>query len=235
MPLGKLGMYFFLASEAMFFVGLLGSFLVLQAGQRELFHHMASVLSTWETAVLLVLLVASSAVLWIKPKAAKVQLLAVFFAAAFTIFQLLICQHLLNHHTIITRSTAHPLIYDGDMDRDGKLTGVSTNLPNGFDITRTTIADFKQMKTSAGQFQITALDILQDVPFGPWRNNYFGCYFLITATALLHLFVGMLAMLWLALKTSRGSVTAAHVDCVTIYWHFVIATGVLGLLLLYFA
>ena len=233
--MGKLGMYFFLASEAMFFVGLLGSFLVLQAGQRELFHHMASVLSTWETAVLLVFLLAASASLWSQPNSAKGQLLAVFFSACFAIFQLLICQHLLNHHTIVVRTTEHAAVYDGDMDRSGKLTGITAELPAGFDITRVTIADLKRMQTAAGQFQIAPAGVLQDVPFGPWRNNYFGCYFLIAGTELLHLIVGIVAMLWLALRTARGSVTAANLECVTIYWHFVIVTGVLGLLLLYFA
>jgi heme/copper-type cytochrome/quinol oxidase subunit 3 len=229
MPNGLLGMYLFLASEAMFFLGILGSFLVLQSGQRELFHHMASTLSRSETALLAVLLVLASVTV-------KRRWIAIIFAIGFALFQLLIWQHLLNHHTIVQRNSGHAFVYDGELDveleKPHRLKGVVANLPNNFDVTQTTITDIKQAATSTGEFQIVPADVLQDVSLGPWRNNFFASYYLITGAHLVHLLAGIIAMIWLAL---RSAPSAVNISCVRMYFHFVNIVGVLGLLLLYFA
>jgi cytochrome c oxidase subunit I+III len=70
MPIGKLGMWLFLASEAMFFVGLLGSFVVLESagGQHELFVQSSAMLSKWMGLAGVVCLVLSSAMIHIQQR-----------------------------------------------------------------------------------------------------------------------------------------------------------------------
>jgi heme/copper-type cytochrome/quinol oxidase subunit 3 len=244
MPACTLGMNLFLASEAMFFVGMLGSFLVLQSAQRALFHHMASMMGGWETAVLSLLLVAASAVILrfrhaLQPKIAVApsrltrQLLAIFFAVVFAIFQMLILNHLLSQHTIVARIDGHAFVFNGVLG--DSLKGTRSVLPPDFDATKLTPADFPSNPAAAGVFAIPPETILRDVSYGPSRNNYLACYFLFTAAHLVHLLAGLLAMLWLWARMARGTATAVNITCVYSYWHFVNIVGVLGLLLLYFA
>jgi len=62
MDIPALGMYFFLAGEAMFFVGLLGSFVVLESagGQHQVFVNPSDALQPWYGIIGAIMLVVSS-------------------------------------------------------------------------------------------------------------------------------------------------------------------------------
>ncbi len=236
-PAGPLGMSLFLASEAMFLVGMLGSFLVLQAGNRELFHHAAAVLVTWETTALAVLLVIASGVVVFKRSNQARQLAAVVAALGFIVCQLLICGHLLRQHTIVARVDSQLTAYDGSADGASpiQLTGVRTPLPERFDVSRLIHSDLATAGSSMGTFVIPTTTVLQDVSYGPWRNNFLAAYFLLAGSQLVHMLAGIAGMFWLMVRTARGTATASNLGCVQLYWHFVNAAGLLGLVLIFFA
>ena len=155
MPIGTLGMYLFLASEAMFFVGLLGAFIVLKSagGQHDLFVRSSQMLSNAIGLTSVVLLLISCVTL------RRIWSIAIISAVLFLGLQ-------------------------------------------------------------AAQWHLL---LRQDE--GPWQNNFFGCYFLLSAAHALHLVVGISAVLWLRRKLPDG---------VQIYWHFVNAVGAITFAALYF-
>lgn len=56
----------------------------------------------------------------------------------------------------------------------------------------------------------------------PWGSPLFGAsFFGITGLHLLHVISGVIAIGVVARKFSSGSLTAGHVECTALYWHFV--------------
>jgi heme/copper-type cytochrome/quinol oxidase subunit 3 len=242
MPVGLLGMYLFLASEAMFFVGLLGSFVVLESagGQYELFSRSSHMLSLWIGLGSAAFLISSSVAMF--GKRIRSNRIAVVFAVLFLLLQFVQWKMLLDHHTIVARSRGAFSVIDGDeVGGTGKIScnARRMELPTGFDIHQVTAFDFAGVKESC---TITTNDVLQDLNYGPWRNNFFACYFLFTTVHVLHLIAGMIALGWFMVCPAKsgssdylrdrrlGGVPAG----VQIYWHFVNAVGVIWFAVLYF-
>jgi heme/copper-type cytochrome/quinol oxidase subunit 3 len=153
----KLGIYFFLAAEAMFFVGLLGSFVVLgSAGeQHEIFSISSKILSVWIGVGSALLLLVCSAAMGAR------KWWAVGAGGLFVLLQLI----------------QWKLLWPGH---------------------------------------------------GPWDNNFFACYFLVSAVVGLHLLVAIAMAAWSAICAGKLP------GVVQIYWHFGNAVGVLSLFVLYF-
>ena len=232
MPAAALGMWLFIAGEAMFFAGLLSAFIVLQSvpGERLLFVRSAAVVSRPLTIVAAGLLVAGSLVL--RRGKADVGRLAIFagLAVAFLGVQAGAGWRLLSHDTVATASA----VYDGTVARRRNavtITGVRAALPPSFDVSRTMPADLRRGGT-VGQFAVPALDVRLEANYGPSRNNYFACYFLVTAAHALHGVGGLVALGWLIVRARRRTATDVQVRAVTLYWQFVNGVGLLSLLLL---
>jgi len=232
MPVGKLGMWLFLASEAMFFVGLLSAFIVLESAgsQHELFVKSSHMLNKWLGGASIFALAFSSLALLDFPR--KFTWIAVSMASAFMFLQLCQWNWLTDTHTIVAWKDGRQIVVNGSEESDE--TGIAIEddempLRDGFDIHAMTEADFPGSWRSWMKVPPTK-DVIQDANYGPSRNNFFACYFLMTAAHVLHLLAGLIAMLWFMLFAKRKIPQP-----VQIYWHFVNAVGVLTFVTLYFA
>ena len=229
MPAATLGMWLFLCGEAMFFAGLLTAFLVLQSSpaERALFVRSAAVVSRPLTVAAAVLLVASAATWWRAAATFRGQLTAAGLAVGFLAVQRVTLGLLLSHHTVVTPTA----VYDGRVPADGAsvVTGVRGPLPVGFDVNTTTPGD---VRGTTGSFEVPRDDVRVDADYGPSRNNYFACFFLVTAAHALHVVGGLIASAWLLVRTRRGTTTPLQRRTVTLYWQFVNGVGLLSLVVL---
>jgi cytochrome c oxidase subunit III len=57
--------------------------------------------------------------------------------------------------------------------------------------------------------------------YGPWKNNFFACYFTLTGIHGLHVVAGMIPLTILLLQGLRGRMFPGHTENVGLYWHFV--------------
>jgi cytochrome c oxidase subunit 3 len=222
MPAPKLGMWLFLASEMMFFIGLLGSFIVLESAgaQHQLFVNSSHVLSKVLGIAGVIMLLASSAALHQPRK--LFHWIAVVCAVLFLIFQTLQWSLLKNHLTTVYRRSGSVYVSDGPgEDR-------TMPMPQPFDIHGVTPSDFRNTAQGDPLPKFNG-DIVEQVSYGPGRNNFFAMYFLMSTAHVLHLMAGILAVLWFML-IAKGKLPAP----VQIYWHFVNAVGVIAFVVLYF-
>jgi heme/copper-type cytochrome/quinol oxidase subunit 3 len=228
MPAATLGMWMFLASEAMFFTGLLSAYIVLQSvpGERALFVRSARVVSLPLTIVAGMTLVAASAIWCRRVMTPRSLSLAGGLAAAFLAIQAITASHLLSHETVVTAST----VYDGRVIHHGdfRIDGVQMPLPNAFDVNRYV----RPMFANEDRQGIDPKQIRVAANYGPSRNNYFACYFLVTVAHAVHVIGGLAALAWLMGRTRKGTATAAQTRVVTLYWQFVNGVGLLSLVLL---
>jgi heme/copper-type cytochrome/quinol oxidase subunit 3 len=233
MPVAALGMWLFIAGEAMFFAGLLSAFLVLQstAGERALFVRSAAMVSRPATIGAAALLLTMSAALWRGVTRIGPQVVAAGLAVAFLGVQAWAGDRLLAHETIVTTSA----VYDGGAAHGRGMvvvTGTRMPLPAAFDVARTVGSDLRG-GTAIDREPIDPTDIRLEADYGPSRNNYFACYFLVTAAHALHVGGGLVALAWLAVRTRRGTATRLQAHVVCLYWQFVNGVGLLAILLLW--
>jgi heme/copper-type cytochrome/quinol oxidase subunit 3 len=229
MPPARLGMWLFLASEAMFFIGLLSAFIVLGSTgeQHALFAGSAKMLSISIAIVCVLVAIASSVAM--SRQSAISRWLAVAAALLFCVTQSAQWRSLLTHQTTVVqnldgRSVAYeqePGPLQGNFIRAHAL-----DLPDHADLSQITPSDLDQ--SSVRELGVH-LRTLRTLNYGPSRNNFFACYFLITTAHVIHLLAGMLVVLYFLLF-AKGKLP----DSVQIYWHFVNAVGVIGILALYF-
>jgi heme/copper-type cytochrome/quinol oxidase subunit 3 len=228
MPAPKLGMWLFLASETMFFIGLLGSFIVLESAgsQHPLFVNSSHMLSKLYGICGVLCLIASSAAISNLPR--KLPVFAFLVAIGFILVQCIQWIVLLNHHTVVVVSGGNATVLDGNKSRTATVAiyGKSLGLVNRFDIHGVTEADFSGEESWR---QFDQKDVHQDANYGPGRNNFFAMYFLMSTAHVLHLLAGIIAVLWF-LIFAKGKLP----DAVQIYWHFVNAVGVISFMVLYF-
>ena len=222
MPAAMLGMWLFLAGEAMFFAGLMSAFIVLQSSpeQRALFARSAHVTSLPLTIVSAALLVASAVWIWRRFNAAAV----IGLGVAFLLVQALAGGRLLTHRTIVLP----PYVLDGRLTGRSSLDGLRAPLPPTLDLARTMPGDLAG--SVGGRFDYYGgADVRADVGYGPSRNNYFACYFLVTAVHALHVVGGLAAAAWLGWRVRRRTATDLQVRAVSLYWQFVNGVGLLSL------
>jgi len=229
MDIPSLGMWLFLASEAMFFIAMLGAFVVLKSTgqQHELFRRSSQMLSGWILTLSVVMLALSS--LMLQQRSGLLPWIAVLMAIVFIMLLAGQWLVLLGHHTCVARLDGHAMVLDGSESVDSHtrvLNARSIALANGFDIHSTTASDFpgvRQYSTVKDQ------DVLLDLDYGPSRNNFFASYFLMSAAHGLHLIAGIAVLLWFLLFRG-GKIPPALQN----YWHFVNIVGIFGLAALYF-
>ncbi len=217
-----LGMWLFLASEAMFFIAMLGAFVVLQSTgeQHELFVRSSKMLSKGIGSLSVILLLASSVL--IVAKEGKLKWAAVAAGLVFVCLQYVQWTFLLVDHTTVFRDSGRLVVTDGLPSHFHKIT-----LPASFDVHAITASDFAG--TPMVKWQNPTGDVLVNQDYGPSRNNYFASYFLMSAAHGLHLMAGLIALLWFMLFR-RGRIPVA----VQNYWHFVNGVGIFGIVALYF-
>jgi cytochrome c oxidase subunit 3 len=240
LPPGKVAIWLFLASEIMFFIGVLGSYIVLRSGSPALFSLHAEALSKPLAGINTVVLIFSSVTMYIAVDAAHARnrsrmilalvatilcgvgfmgIKAVEYSAKFT------------HHTIVpTIATGEQtVVYDGHVhEADGKriLKGYKTataSIP-GFNIN---LVSEEDVKIASGQkeemeFEVPpAAKAAMDITYGPWKNNFYASYFTTTGVHAAHVIGGLIAMGILLAHALRGKVLPAHTEYVGLYWHFV--------------
>ena len=95
-------------------------------------------------------------------------------------------------------------------------------LPNiPFDIHLIAQSDVKDPAQEIAEYIIPRSNISQDLGYGPYKNMFFACYFTLTALHSLHLFAGMIAILFLLIQALRGKFLPNHTEYVGLYWQFV--------------
>jgi len=63
-------------------------------------------------------------------------------------------------------------------------------------------------------------DIVQDINYLPYKNNFYACYFTLTGVHGVHVVGGIVPMLIL-IQALRGKIFALATEYVGLYWHFV--------------
>ncbi len=237
MTAARLGMWLFLASETMFFAGVIGGFLVLQnaGAEHPLFLKSAKLVTGFSlvgvcTMAPAVLSFASSVVLMRARRHAV--LISVALAVAILAVEFVGSGNLLRRHTVAVVDTAAGWVYDGTVETRTKaqctMRASRTDLPEGFDVHQVVSSDLAGPRQS---YSFPIASIRQDASYGPSRNNFFAIFFLVTAVHAVHVIGGLLAIGWLYVCRRRETAFGA----VVMYLHFVNAMGLAGLLLYFSA
>lgn len=243
-PPGKVAIWLFLASEIMFFIGVLGSYIVLRSGSAALFSKHAQALSKPLGGINTCVLILSSVTMYIAVESAqqmkrKQTIIAIIITllcgCAFMGIKYTEYRSKFTHHTIVTRdSIAGPaFVYDGHVHyEDGKqiLVGYRAPLPAGMNINLVAEQDVKQWEADEKGVNEKDVEeqnytiggiISQDISYGPWKNIFYASYFVTTGVHAAHVIGGLIAMLFLLGHAIRGKVLPAHTEYVGLYWHFV--------------
>jgi cytochrome c oxidase subunit 3 len=238
-PPGKVAIWLFLASEVMFFIGVLGTYIVLRSGQPELFSRHAAILSKPLAGTNTIVLILSSVTMYMAVDAAHKGLrnrlilgLLITFLCASTFMGIKYVEYKskFTHHTIVARESQHgPVyVYDGHVIEKGangqptKLEGFRAEQPQNFNINLISEGDVHHLsgQSEAKEFDLPAT-ISQDITYGPWKNVFFASYFTTTGVHGVHVLGGMVALAILLGNALRGRVLPPHTEYVGLYWHFV--------------
>ena len=131
-PPGKVAIWLFLASEIMFFIAILGTYIVLRAGSPHLFSEHAAALSKWLAGLNTLVLIFSSLTMALSVDAAQkghrgklIVCLAITLVCAFGFMGIKTIEYRTKwfHHTIIAKADDGKFyVYDGHQeDKDEKL------------------------------------------------------------------------------------------------------------------
>ncbi len=239
---GKLGIWLFLASEVMFFMGILGSYVVLRSSQHDLFARHAEGLSKPLAGLNTLILIFSSLTMAISVEAAQKGdqkklvrglLVTLLCAGGFLGVKSIEYLNKFHHHTIVAREAdGRVFVYDGhEQGHDAEtitLSGARSKLLPGvpFDIHLVSENDVmaageEGKPNEEAKYTISRSSIVQDVRYGPGKNMFYACYFTLTALHGIHVVGGMIAIFFLLVQSMRGKVFPAHTEHVGLYWHFV--------------
>ena len=249
---GKIGIWLFVASEIMFFMGILVSYVLFRAADPQLFSAQAAVLNKVLGGINTLILLGSSATIAMavgaarrnKPgKAIACMGLTLVLAALFLGIKASEYWDKFCHYTLIARmSDGTSYVYDGGthMGKGGfVLYGYRAPLPadNTWDIHLTSPQQMREASglTSPQTYQIPSSAILEQMNYGPWKNIFFACYFTLTAVHAVHVIGGMIAIAILLLGTAIRKIQPAAIEYVAIYWYFVDVVWIFLFVLLYFA
>ena len=243
---GKIAIWLFLASEVMFFIGVLGTYIVLRSGSPDLFSRHAAILSKLLGGVNTIVLLLSSATMYAAVDAAHAGkrnrtiaclLITFLCACAFMGIKAKEYTDKFVHHTIVARaSQSEPVfVYDGHVHTNeaGKrvLEGYRMELPsNDFNIHLVAEGDVHHMAAEQAGKEPADLKpqeydipehVVQDITYGPWKNVFYASYFATTGVHGLHVLGGMVAIAILLIFAIKGRVMPAHTEYIGLYWHFV--------------
>jgi cytochrome c oxidase subunit 3 len=244
-PPGKVAIWLFLASEIMFFIGILGSYIVIRSGWPHLFEQMGRTLSKPVAGVNTLVLIFSSLTMALSVDAAQkgnrprlIKCLLLTFACALTFMGIKAYEYnaKFHHYTMVVKQDDGLWAYDGHLhEHDGKktLTGVRVRLNDDAkfninfageewiqDEARRTGAIGTDQKLEEHDYPITGV-VSQEVNYGPWKNLFFSCYFAATGVHGLHVVGGMIPLGILAVQAGRRRILPEATEYVGLYWHFV--------------
>jgi cytochrome c oxidase subunit 3 len=243
---GKIGIWLFLASEIMFFIGILGTYIILRSGSPGLFAEHAAVLSKIAAGANTLVLILSSLTMALAVDAAQngnrprltLCLLFTFLCAAgfmgikyyeYTDKLGRPGTHYEGHQTLITTEGGRSYVYDGHVHGHGEgeveVTGYRMELSKdqGYDINTASEEGIKKMsgREKAETFTLPRKIIGTAITYGPWKNVFFACYFALTGIHGLHVLGGMIAIGILLAQSLRGKIFPNQTEYTGLYWHFV--------------
>jgi cytochrome c oxidase subunit 3 len=249
-PPGKIAIWLFLASEIMFFIGVLGSYIVLRSGSPHMFSEHAKILNKALGGANTLVLLLSSVTMYIAVESAQKQdrkktilFLSATILCAFVFMGIKYNEYgsKFTHHTIVGREVKDgPLyVYDGHAVTEGGEKMIhgfraETSLIEGFNINLVAEEDVKNAAAKAAgktteadlngfpeqEFKMPEF-VAQDITYGPWKNVFYACYFTTTGVHACHVIGGIVALGFLLIHALRGKVLAPHIEYVGLYWHFV--------------
>ena len=243
-PPGKIAIWLFLASEIMFFIGVLGSYIVLRSGQPHLFSMHAAILNKALGGINTLVLLGSSVTMYIAVESAQKQdrqktimflSATILCAFAFMCIKYVEYSDKFHHHTIVAFEGGQAYVYDGHaIEKEGnvvkKIEGFKSKTPAEFNINLTAPENVHQWQAEEEkkelkdvkpeEFEIKGT-ISQDITYGPWKNIFFASYFTTTIVHAGHVIGGIFALSFLLIHAIRGKVFGPHIEYVGLYWHFV--------------
>ncbi|HEY7117879.1 MAG TPA: cytochrome c oxidase subunit 3 [Tepidisphaeraceae bacterium] len=244
-PPGKVGIWLFLASEIMFFIGILGSYIVIRSGWPHLFEMQGRTLNKLLAGVNTLVLIFSSLTMAMAVDAAQkadrsrlVRFLSLTFLCALTFMLIKAYEYndKFHHYTMVVREGNDTYVYDGHLhEHDGhkSLTGVRGKLHDD-DIFNINFAGKEWIEESARAHQEIGSGqkleektwdihgtVAQEVNYGPWKNLFFSCYFTATGIHGIHVLAGMIPLGILTIQGTRKRIFPAATEYVGLYWHFV--------------
>jgi len=243
-PPGKIAIWLFLASEVMFFIGILGSYIILRSGEPALFAEHGLVLSKPWAALNTLVLIGSSLTMALAVDAAQKNnrkrltlMLGITLLCAFGFMVIKTIEYTDKafHYSVVAKDPTDKKIYvydgHGHYDKDGnmEIKAVRALVPDGkFDIHWISEAGVTRL---AGipehehhdhtEYRIAKNDIAQATNYGPWKNIFYACYFSLTGVHGVHVVGGIVAIGLLFAQSLRGKIFAPHTEYVGLYWHFV--------------
>jgi cytochrome c oxidase subunit 3 len=245
---GKIAIWLFLASEVMFFVAILGSYVIFRSGSPNLFAKHAATLSKVPATINTVLLLTSALLMAFAvvasqrgdPKrVAKFLALTLLCAAGFIGVKLYEYKGKFEHYTFqYLESPGQVMVYDGHVKKglDGWTVShaVRTPLPQTttFDLRLVTDADVRQGFADASgsrtpgeelkdPVKIDPAKVTNAMSYGPWKNVFFSSYYTLTFVHVLHVVGGMVPLVFLLGHALRGKVFPRHAEYTGLYWSFV--------------
>lgn len=237
-PPGKIAIWLFLASEVMFFVAILGSYIVLRSGSPDRFAKHAEDLSKTMAGANTLVLIFSSLTMALAVDAAQkgkrtrtivCLLLTLLMAGTFMGIKTIEYKGKFQHQTIVALDSSSPTgvaVFDGHVLHSdaNNLTINGAKMPltadQSFDIHWTGPADFPH-NAKHEDFTIPVSSINQQISYGPWKNVFYACYFTLTGIHGLHVVGGMIPLFFLLVQSIRGKLFPAQTEYVGLYWHFV--------------
>jgi cytochrome c oxidase subunit III len=242
---GKIGIWLFLASEIMFFIGILGTYIILRSGAPEMFAAHAHVLSKTAAGINTLVLIGSSLTVALAVDAAQkgnrsrtIAMLAATIVCAFGFLVIKYIEytdklgdpwgHSLGHQTLVHTQGGQTFVYDGHVHAHGadsiEVKGYRMAPPEqGLNLH--TISEH-EIKLASGQKeeQIWTLEkkgLGSSLRYGPTKNIFFSCYYALTGVHGVHVVGGIIPMVILLVHALRGKVLPHHIEYTGLYWHFV--------------
>jgi cytochrome c oxidase subunit 3 len=238
-PPGKIAIWMFLASEIMFFIGILGSYIVLRSGAPTLFGKHAAALDKWLAGVNTLVLIFSSVTMYIAVDASfkglrnrTIVALLATIACGFGFMGIKYVEYTakFTHFTVVGgEGDGAPIyVFDGHVHGHGAertITGYRADLSKfgtGFNIHLVAEMDVHAASGQDGPMEFPLPKVIaQEISYGPWKNIFYASYFTTTGVHGAHVVGGLIALAMLAIHAMRGKVLPAHTEYVGLYWHFV--------------
>ena len=242
---GKIGIWLFLASEIMFFIGILGTYIILRSGAPEMFASHAKVLNKTAAGINTLVLILSSLTVALAVDAAQrglrsrtAAMLGITLACAVTFLGIKYIEysdklgtlsgHSLGHQTLVHTEGKQSFVYDGHVHPEGadqiKITGYRMPAPEiGLNLHAISEHDIKD-RSGQKEEETWTLDkkgIGSAVRYGPQKNLFFSCYYATTGVHALHVIGGLIPIGILCVQALRGKVLPYHIEYTGLYWHFV--------------
>ena len=236
---GKVAIWLFLASEIMFFIGILGSYIILRSGAPHLFADHAAGLSKWLAGTNTLVLIFSSLTMALAVDAAQkgnrgrhtlMLLLTLVCAGGFMVIKAIEYTEKFHHRTVVAvekTGKKEAFVYDGHWKDESKkiFDGYRAPIPDNFDIH---LASAASVKRAAGgesahhqEYDLSKMTIGAEMNYGPWRNIFYSCYYALTGVHGLHVVGGIVALVILLAQSLRGKIFPEATEYTGLYWHFV--------------